>query len=193
MKQLFIALVICDSLLVAATGTIGFFVADRAGASFRLHFAAGLVTAVMLIFTHVVVFTYFVVTGKLIMRAAVAERVRPDAVSDAKRLKARAIRFAVPGIASIIVVTSTGAIAHQTPAAAVVHLGGFLFLTLLHGIAWMGQYGCLHRNGRLLDATLADYSEADPPGENALASQRVQRYHNRFVDRPGAAQSWQTG
>lgn len=197
MKQLFLALVFCDALLVLATGAIGLLVADRAAMPFRLHFAAGLVTAMMLIFTHVVIFMYFVVTGKLVMRAAVAERVNANAVAEQKRLKARAIRFAAPAIASIIVVTSTGAIAHQSPAVSIAHLCAVLLLVALNAVALGGQYACIDRNGRLLQSTLTEYTNGGPhdrpPSEHALALPRVRRYLERRVDRSKAGRTWPAG
>lgn len=189
MKQFFFALAFCDSMLVAATGALGFFVADRLDTMFRLHFAAGLVTALMLIFTHVAVFTYFIVTGKLIMRAGASERVAADAAVVAGGLKARAIRFAVPGIASIVIVTTTGALAHQTPALAMIHFLAFFLTITLNMFALAGEYACIDQNTRLLDATLADYAgrddaegpRADGSSGNALASSRFQRYEHRLV------------
>jgi hypothetical protein len=189
MKSLFFALAFSDTLLVAGTAALGFFVGDRSGATFRLHFAAGLVTAIMLIFTHVAVFTYFIVTGKLIMRAGVAERVSPGAVDLTRGLKSRAVRFAVPGIVSVIVVTSTGALAHQNAAAALVHLVGFALTVTLNGIALAGEYACIQGNGRLLEATLDEYAGKDvadrpspsEPRESPLASSRAGRYQERFI------------
>jgi len=159
MKSVFCALVFCVLLLMAATGTVGFWVEQPRHTFFRLHFAMGLVTVLLTCLTQVITFTYFVVSGKLIMRAAVAHSVDAGVVPEAQRLKARTLHVAAPAIGAVILLAALGGYADGDPSAATLHLAAFLLAVPVNGVAFAVQYVLIGRNGRLLQAALDQYSD----------------------------------
>lgn len=164
MRSVFVALVFCVLFFMAATGAVGFTIEEASGPAFRLHFAMGLVTALLACFAHVVTFTYFVVTGKVLMRAEVSGRIDPAAVPEARRLKARTMRLAVPAIASVILLAASGVYADAKPEAAPLHLGAFVLAVLANLGAFAGQYRCIIDNAKLLETALRQYRPSQQRG-----------------------------
>ena len=158
MNRVFAAAAFADMLLLTATAVLGG--AVQGTRLFGQHFSLALFTCLLTVLLHVVVFTYFSATGRMISQAVWIghlERTPLDRVAD---FKAHVIRWVAASVGSIVLVASLGASSAGEPAWRLWHaLAAFLAITV-NAAAFHVEYGYIHQNRELMTAVLADYDVA---------------------------------
>lgn len=107
MKQSFLILALSNLLLMSLTAVLGLIVAGEAG--FERHFLLGVLTAMYTCFVHIVTYMYFVVQEKIIRQAALMAGLDAGFHEVVMKMKSRALRIGMVGIASILLVVALGA------------------------------------------------------------------------------------
>lgn len=102
--------------LLLATLTIGLTIGDLTPSiddatrdRFRLHFLAGLIAALFVVFVHSIVVVYFIGTSRWCREVVEAYRLDPNHARESARLKRKTFPFAVIGMLTIVGVIALGA------------------------------------------------------------------------------------
>ncbi len=120
MNRILPALVLTDVVLLCAAATLGLFVdGDRLYAQ---HFGLAMFALVLTLLIHVVVFTYFSVTGRMISQAVFIGRLDRAPLERVKLHKRHVARCVGLSFLAIVVVAAFGALAVRNEAWHLWHL-----------------------------------------------------------------------
>lgn len=106
----------------------------------------------------VLAFTYFTVSGKVIVQAVHLGGLSPEPIFGVKSLKRSMTHLLGLVVASIVAVTATGAYAWRLGGSDWGHYAAVGAALLTHAFAWLSQYELVIRHHRLLSHTLAAYN-----------------------------------
>ncbi len=158
MRSAFIALVVTNACLLAATAGVGGLVdGDR---WFGQHFALGLVATVFTCFAHCAVFTYFMATSTMMALAVEDAGLNPALAADARQLKRRAFRVVMPSVAAAGLAAFAGAWATIRPDVARLHLVAALASCAVQLWAWWTEYAIILANRNLMNAVFEQHHHA---------------------------------
>lgn len=102
MHRIFLGLAATNALLLLVTFTLGLFVpSGRGGFVHDMHFLVALLTIVMTLMVHGIVYTYFLGTGKWVKEVARVYQLPDWVVGQATRNKRRTFPFVIGGMALI--------------------------------------------------------------------------------------------
>ncbi len=155
MRRVFIGLASGVLLVLGAAFCVGLFV-DGPG-RFVQHFALGLLGCLLATLVHVVVFTYFTVTGKAIRQAVALADLQPSALREVRSHKKVIGGCVVIGFLPLVLTVALGAQALRDPAAANLHTAAAAFAIAGNAIAMFVQLRRIGRNDVLLSQVMAQY------------------------------------
>lgn len=154
MPRVFACLAVSDVLILLGTAALGLLVEGR---QIERHILLAVFTLVITCLIQAVFFTYFAVTGKLVVQAVTLGNMDPAPVAESKGLKRKASLWLGVAMAGAMAAGGTGA----------ARWGGYLLPTMhlvfaFGGIviqvwAFIRQYDLVCRNAELLARTLRDY------------------------------------
>lgn len=155
MKRVLGALAVAGLLVLLGAAVLGLAVGDDA--AFRRHFALALFAAVLTLLIHVVVFTYFSVTARMISQAVLIGDLDRAALASVRALKRRIAVCVGAAALSIVVVVSFGALIESDYSWHWWHLGAAAAAIGVNAWAYFVEYDCVFRNGRLIEDVFAAY------------------------------------
>jgi hypothetical protein len=121
MNRIFPVLAVVALVGLLGAVTLGLLIADVDGrpdqTAVRVHFMAGLATALLVVLVESIVITWFIGTGRWCREVAETYHLDPSYVRRSARLKRRAFPWAVTGMLTVVGIAALGAAAD--PAAAV--------------------------------------------------------------------------
>lgn len=116
--------------------------------NFARHFLLGILAALFTCFVHVLVFVYFMVQDKIVKQSILHHGLDVSFAAIVDRLKARALKLAMLGVASMILTTALGA-ADGTATASGAHFYAALGAIVLNAILFARQDAVIRENGEL--------------------------------------------
>jgi len=155
MKLVFLILAGTDILLLSVTAVVGLLVQGEK--HYYQHFLLGLLAALYTCLFHVIVFTAFVVSGRIVREAEATGAADAAVVAAVQRGKSRVLRYAMLAIAWTLVTASLGAIVTEPGSAAAWgvsttwHLVAGLGMLPVNLAAMLGEFGEVDRNVRLFE------------------------------------------
>lgn len=154
MSRVFAGLAIGNVLVLVGAGAFGWFkpdpVPDR-------HILLGVFGLLISLFVQVLTFTYFTVTGKIVLQAVHLAGHDPQAVAAVARLKRSMTHHLMVLVLGIVVMTVSGAVQWRTGNTASLHLlSGLAFLPLVCAVL-VGEYGLIVQNRVVLDEATQAY------------------------------------
>lgn len=158
MISLFIGLTLVNLICLGVTAALGY---GWIAAGRNMHILAGALSTLVCVGVHCVVFTYFIATAKWIQHAVLVKRLDPSLTAPTRSFKMQAFPAALAAMASVFAAAVLGAARdnayvsvpwHHIPAVA--SIGVNVIVALI-------EYRAIDRNGRLIDAILAQIGTAD--------------------------------
>lgn len=146
MKASFRLLAGADLLLLCLTAAIGTTVTGAQ--NFARHFMLGILAALFTCFVHVLVFVYFMVQDKIVKQSILHHGLDVSFAAIVDRLKARALKLAMLGVASMILTTALGA-ADGAATASGAHFYAALGAIVLNAILFARHDVVIRENGAL--------------------------------------------
>jgi H+/gluconate symporter-like permease len=163
MSRIFSVLATVTALALLATFGLGLVqLGQPAAASLSLslssHIILGLISGIVVLLVHCLVFTYFLGTGRWIREVAEAYAIAPaESTEPARRLKRRAYPPAMVAMLVTIATVGSGAASHTDPTSVIGYTHPILaVLTLLaNGWAFYRQWHAIRDNQVLLDRVMS--------------------------------------
>jgi hypothetical protein len=143
-----LALMVADGLLFLATAAFGFLVAGAA--RYAQHFVLALMTLVVTVLIHVVVFTYLTATFKMMSQAVHLGRLDDAALARAKVFKRRVARWVGLSFVTLLPVIAFGALSDRDASWGVWHFASACLTVVVHVAAFAGEYHAASANARLM-------------------------------------------
>lgn len=158
MNRVFPAAAFADLLLLTVTAVLG---ATVDGTHlFAQHFSLALFTSLLTVLIHVVVFTYFSATGRMISQAVWIGHLDHAPLDRVRHFKARVIRWVAGAVGTIVLVGSLGATCAGDPAWRWAHTAAALLAITVNAAAFHIEYGYIFQNRELMNKVLAEYDQA---------------------------------
>lgn len=107
MKQVFIGLFAADMILLSAAAVLGW--AGGGPQTFAYHFGLGLFAVFYTVLMHSIVYTYFIVSGKMIGELMERAGLPADLTDTARKLKMKTFRYAFMAMVAVILAAVFGA------------------------------------------------------------------------------------
>ncbi len=156
MVRIFPSLAISALMVLSGTAVLGLMVDDRH--LYAEHFSLSLFGVIITLLIHVVVFTYFTVTGKMIGQAVMIGHLDREPLQRVRRYKLRITRCLVLSFATIVVVVAFGALADRDRAWHLWHLVSAAVMLCVNAGAFYVEYGLMVLNGRMTTAVIEEYN-----------------------------------
>ncbi len=156
MTRILVSLVIADLLLLVGASALGLCVERER--FFAQHFILALFGMLTTVFTHVVAFTYFAGTGKMISQAVSIGRLDRWPMEKATEYKSRVTRSVGIAAVAIVAAGAFGAITMRNPAWHWWHFTAAAGAIMVNGWAFRVEYRCIRLNARLMDAVFEAYN-----------------------------------
>jgi hypothetical protein len=159
-KLIFLILAGGDALLITVAAVVGLLVEGER--FYFQHFLLGLMAALYNCLFHVIVFTAFVVCGRIVREAVDRGATDAETVAAVLAGKSRVLRYAMLGIIWTLATAALGAIVTEPGAAAAWgvstrwHLVAGLGMLPVNLIAMTGEFVEVDRNGRLFERAFGD-------------------------------------
>lgn len=194
MNRVFAAAAFADLLLLAGAAVLGATI--NGDHRYAQHFSLGLFASLFTALLHVVVFTYFSATGRMISQAVWIGHLDRGPLDSVRDFKSRVIRWVAAGFGSIVVVASLGAVCARDPTWRLWHAAASILAITVNAVAFYAQHGCIHRNMELMttvfeayDAEQAgaqDQPKGTPqPSTGKAESIKIERADPERTSRPG--------
>ena len=158
MNRVFTAAAFADILLLTITAVLGTIVEGTH--LFGQHFSLALFTSLLTVLIHVVVFTYFSATGRMISQAVWIGHLDHAPLDRVRHFKARVIRWVAGAVGTIVLVGSLGATCAGDPAWRWGHAAAALLAITVNAGAFYIEYGYIRQNRELMTTVLAAYDAA---------------------------------
>ncbi len=154
MSRVFSGLAIGNVLVVVAAGAFGWFKPDVQPDRHVLLAVFGLLISA---FVQVLTFTYFTVTGKIVLQSVHLAGHDPSAAGEVERIKRSMSYHLLVLVLGVVVMTVSGAIHWRTGGAAMIHMFSAAgFIPLLCAVL-VGEYTLIARNRNVLDGATRAY------------------------------------
>ena len=156
MKLIFLILAASDIVLLSVTAVLGLMVHGET--HYFQHFLLGLLSALYTCLFHVIVFTGFVVSGRIVREAHAAGSLDAATARAVGAAKSRVLRYAMLAIVWTLATAALGAIVTEPRTAAAWgisshwHLVAGLGMLPVNLAAMAGEFVEIDRNGRLFAA-----------------------------------------
>lgn len=184
MSRIFLTLAILNALalLVSTALGLGFMVERDAGGTapaghqpltfgwFATHMVFGLLTAVLTLFVHCLIFTYFLGTGRWVKEVAKAYQLPDhDLPRQTREFKRRAFPPALFAMLSVIAAVATGAGAQTAPESiwGLAHPVMAMLALALNGWAYVIEYRTVVANARVMDEVMNEVERRRAAGQPA--------------------------
>ena len=155
MPRIFAAFVTGHLLVLVAVTGLGLL--DPATDPTR-HITLAVFSLLLSCLLQVMVFMYLTVTGKIIVQAVHLGDLDLAPIYEAKRLKARFIRILGAVIASLVLVTATGAYQWREGMSSYVHFSAASVFLLVHFVAAYLEFAVICENKALVNRVLRTYT-----------------------------------
>jgi len=183
-SRIFLTLAILNALalLVSTALGLGFMVERDAGGTapaghqpltfgwFATHMVFGLLTAVLTLFVHCLIFTYFLGTGRWVKEVAKAYQLPDhDLPRQTREFKRRAFPPALFAMLSVIAAVATGAGAQTAPESiwGLAHPVMAMLALALNGWAYVIEYRTVVANARVMDEVMNEVERRRAAGQPA--------------------------
>ncbi len=155
MPRIFVCFAVANAMLFSATGVFGL-MAVRVGVD--RHALIAVLSLLMSCALQVVAFTYLTVTGKMIAQAVYLADLDLSMLAEVKTLK-RSVTFWLPlVVASLALVTATGAWLWRGGEDPSVHYLSAAAVIVVHAWVWWREYSVIVKNSVLLSKALNAYA-----------------------------------
>lgn len=158
MNRVFTAAAFADILLLTVTAVLGTMVDGTR--LFGQHFSLALFASLLTVLIHVVVFTYFSATGRMISQAVCIGHLDRAPMELVRHLKGRVIRWVAASVGTIVLVGSLGATCAGDPAWRWGHTAAALLAITVNTVAFCVEHGYILENRKLMTAVLTAYDTA---------------------------------
>ena len=158
MNRVFPAVVFADLLLLTVTAVLGTTVDGTH--LFGQHFSLALFTSLLTVLIHVVVFTYFSATGRMISQAVWIGHLDHAPLDRVRHFKARVIRWVAGAVGTIVLVGSLGATCATDPAWRWGHAAAAILAIAINAVAFHIEFGYILQNRELMTTVLDQYDAA---------------------------------
>ncbi len=108
MRKSFVILAIAAMLVLGTTFVLGMSVTADDAAGHTRHTLMGILAGLFTCFVHVVAFMYFVVCEKIVRQSVLSGQLAAEHFEKAQRLKSRALKASMMGIALMLLTTLAG-------------------------------------------------------------------------------------
>lgn len=155
MKTTFVILAAGDLLLLSVTFVVGLMVAGQQ--FFPQHFMLGLLSALYTFFVHVIAYTYFTVSWRVVRQAAAERSLDPAIPAAVLREKSRVFTCAMLAIACTLCTAALGALVTESSHAAAWgvsarwHLLAAFTTLAMNTVAFCLQFASIDRNASLFE------------------------------------------
>ncbi len=156
MAKIFSALVFADLLILTGAAVLGFTVAGTT--LFAEHFALAMFGVILSTLIHVVVFTYFTATAKMIGQAVHIGGLDQQPLQQVKEFKRRVSKHLAVASASLMIVAIMGAITDASADWAMWHLAAAALAIFTNAWAFYAEYDCIVQNAKLMDVVFSEYT-----------------------------------
>lgn len=156
MSRVFSGLAIGNVLVIAGAGALGLLSPDD---SPDRHVLLSVFALLVCAFVQVLTFTYFTVTGKIVLQSVHLAGYDSDAAVEVTRIKRSMSYHLLAVMLGALVLTVSGAAHWRTGVSSTIHvLTAVGFLPLLCAV-FAGEYGLIIRNRRVVDAATRAYED----------------------------------
>ena len=155
MPRVFTGLAIANLILFAGTAGLGL-VGGPAARPDR-HILLAVVSLLITCFVQVVVFTYFTVTGKLIVQALQLGHSDLAPLHTAKKSKRSVTRWLGAVGLAVVLVTATGGTHWRSQDAGAIHMAAAAWLVFITTLALAAQFRLVAQNAAMLKLTMEAY------------------------------------
>lgn len=168
LSRIFIGLAALNTLALALTFGLGFRTDSRAALAagqtsvaagseaFAVHFFCGMVSGVLTLLVHSIIFTYFIGTGRWLKETVKAYGLADSIVRQTRRFKARTSPVALFSMLLVIAAAVMGAAADTGRIATTWHLVGGVVAIGFNLMSYPVEYRCVCENMSLLDQVTAE-------------------------------------
>lgn len=154
MPYIFLSLACGQLIVLLATGALGMVAAETAA---DRHVLLAVFALLLSCLIQVIVLTYLTVTGKMIAQAVHLAKLDLHPIRTSRHLKRSTTRLLGCVIATVVLVTATGAYHLRTGSDGTVHFAVAGVLLLVHVFALYKEYGLILENRALVERTLELY------------------------------------
>ena len=165
MNRVFAAAAFADILLLTVTAVLGTMVDGTR--LFGQHFSLALFASLLTVLIHVVVFTYFSATGRMISQAVYIGHLDHAPIDRVRQFKARVIRWVAASVGTIVLVGSLGATCAGDPAWRWGHTAAALLAITVNTVAFCIEHGYICENRKLMTMVLTAYDAARTASQSA--------------------------
>lgn len=156
MTRILASLVFADTVLWVGTGVLGALV-DQSR-FYPQHFILAIFTIILTVLIHVIVFTYFSVTSRMISQAVFIGHLDQEPLERIKTHKRRAAVCLAVGFLSLVPVVALGALTARGHEWAWWHLGSVSAALAANLWSFFGEYECVARHSRMMGEVLERYT-----------------------------------
>lgn len=170
MARVFSSLAVAQLIMFAATAAIGLF---GSGRHTSRHMLLAVFALLLSCLTQVALFTYFTVTGKMVVQAVHLGRLERSPLAMVKSLKRSATYCLALTFFSVLAVVITGATSLRSTGSGAVHLLVAGIAVAVHCVVFYRELGLILKNAALLGATLGAferYRQAAAPCDEPIES-----------------------
>ncbi len=160
MSRVFQAFAIADLLVLAGSAGLGLLVDDRRW--YLEHFAAALFAVLLTILVHVLVFTFFIGTSRMISQAVMIghlDRTPLDRVRDSKK---RVMRCVAVSVLTCVAVIALGALTDSDHAWHFWHLAAAATTIVVNACAFRMEHACIVAHTALMTEVFDAYNATRP-------------------------------
>ncbi len=185
MPYIFLSLACGQLIVLLATGALGMVAAETAA---DRHVLLAVFSLLLSCLIQVIMFTYLTVTGKMVAQAVHLAKLDLHPIRTSQHLKRSATRLLGCVIATVVLVTATGAYHLRSGAGGTVHFAVAGLLLLVHLFALYKEYGLILENRALVERTLELYQAALKHKTQKKSNVRfaTRRIHELTSQPPGA-------
>jgi hypothetical protein len=158
MNRVFSAMAVADILLLVSSAVLGLLAEGKH--LYVQHFALALFTIVLSVLIHVVVFTYFAATSRMISQAVLIRHLDQSPIARTREFKGRIAKLTLLGALSLVVTGAFGALIDTNEQWKWMHLTAAFATIAIHTWIFWVDFDCIHRNGCLMESVFDEYNQA---------------------------------
>ena len=160
MDRIFVSLAISSLIVLSASAALGLMVQDST--FYAAHFGLSLFSVILTALIHVIVFTYFTVTGKMIVQAVSTGHLDDEPLQRVRDYKLRVTRCLGSSVAAILLVMAFGALSDGDSSWHLWHFAAAMLMLGVNAGAFYIEYGLIVLNRIMMGDVLERYNALKP-------------------------------
>jgi hypothetical protein len=156
MNRVFPSLVFTVLALFIVTGTLGLLIGRYN--VYPAHFVLAMFTLAVTVLIHVIAFTYFAASGRMMSQAVLLGHLDKGPLEQAKQFQARVGMCVGVAFVTLIPVVALGGIVQRDPSLATWHLACGVLALIVNAAMFRAEMGFIRRNSELMKSVYAEYN-----------------------------------